>query len=617
MRQIAGGSAADHEQRNRVLAMSNTQEVNKSAETQRRLDLYLVFADVRMGEDCPVFTEHQPHGPLPVTEPVAYAFLKALYELEGGISPQDVKAYKAVLNAQATDACPRPFTAAADKKHEPELAALRHKRGIGLKQARVDRIDGLSFQQMEGHLRLLHKHVYDDDQYERNTASPPLGAELEKLELERFHEIELQFLQFFATGIVPANWDEQGLVEWFVQHMLVQFGGRASTVLGLQTGHVLLEPTYDQAMLKGIFSQQSGGRDLFAALDAVGWDVDTTNWCEEAVAWLHAARDGTHGRHLPVHLWGTTHFTERKVGSSSNGVHRDALDIRLEPLSSLSRSTPIVMLAYQEFYGRVPKGGSRRAIRAMWSSVDTSAGSPVDCTPWSRADRTTFALIPDTYAFARPYKSFRTRGYQRTKWTTAEVIEQSDLREGFGCCMGPGTLLRCIMEPFARAGHHDNVLQTRSFRLQALRQNVAADMLAGGNGEAGTQTASFAADWATQQGSMCNAATHYQQYQLSEIGQGLAQQFYQRAGERLTDEHDVRFADRKLFDYQSDMQKRRQPPISALAAAMLCSKSFYAKNFGAHSGIRSASMTLPAAASLPRIATVLTCGWRGNSEVAA
>ena len=80
--------------------------------------------------------------------------------------------------------------------------------------------------------------------------------------------------------------------------------------------------------------------------------------------------------------------------------------------------------------------------------------------------------------------------------------------------MSPETFMRLIMEPFARAGHFDNVLQTRSFRIEALRQKVEVDMLAGGNGETGTQTAAFQADWKTQQGSACEGATHYQHNQL-------------------------------------------------------------------------------------------------------
>ena len=208
MGRLARGSSHDHAQHSQVHAMSNT----KSAETERSLDLYREWALVRREEQCALFAEHQAHGDLPVTEPIAYAFVKKLYELERGLSAGDLKGFRAAINKHATADFPATFTVEADRKHGTELAALRHSRGVGLKKEQVDKIDGKSFDQMEGHVRLLHEHNFDevDDEILAVPTSPAA-------EDQRFHEIELQYLQVLCTGVVPSNWDEQGLVEWTVQ----------------------------------------------------------------------------------------------------------------------------------------------------------------------------------------------------------------------------------------------------------------------------------------------------------------------------------------------------------------------------------------------------------------
>jgi len=107
---------------------------------------------------------------------------------------------------------------------------------------------------------------------------------------------------------------------------------------------------------------------------------------------------GQHGQHdgqglaqgLPVHLRGTAYFTERKVAAGGKGVHKGPLDIRLEAINSLSRSTAVLTLAYQQFYGRVPN--CERAIQALWDKTAT---------------KSSFALRPGTFVFARPFTNFR------------------------------------------------------------------------------------------------------------------------------------------------------------------------------------------------------------------
>ena len=114
IRRLSSGSVAEKAESDRVLAMSNPKVVRKSAEEARRLDHYLTYAAVRVAEGCELFKQHQAHGPLPVTGPVAYAYLKILYKRTGGVASAEIKGYRAVLNAQATEEFPMPFTTAAD-----------------------------------------------------------------------------------------------------------------------------------------------------------------------------------------------------------------------------------------------------------------------------------------------------------------------------------------------------------------------------------------------------------------------------------------------------------------------------------------------------------------------
>ena len=86
------GPAFIQGERDRIAAMSNVKEVRKSAAEQARLDHYLTWAEARTLGGCELFTQHQAHGPLPVTEPVAYAFLKILYKLDHGISRRTSRA---------------------------------------------------------------------------------------------------------------------------------------------------------------------------------------------------------------------------------------------------------------------------------------------------------------------------------------------------------------------------------------------------------------------------------------------------------------------------------------------------------------------------------------------
>lgn len=484
-------------------------------------------------------------------------------------SKQDLRDYMVAINAASATAvdgdatvkaAAKPMVGAAANAVWKKFELLMRLYGVGKGKVRVTRVTATMLAAAEAQIPVTIDMAF---KVECGHASQPIiGAMLVEpytgTTLDRLYAVERAFFKFFATGKLDMFY-EPGLYSWVVCHVSVAISNRVHTLLGMRAGLVKLVPEYEEVFRQLSFGD-SGANSLAAALGdaetraALAADLEGEAF-PEALAWLMGSDDI-----LPFAIRGSCSMSELKTVYDSGGAHLGVHTVALEQLGLLCRSPSMCLFVHAAWFGMFVSG-HRTALRNLWQRSATEE---------------TLHLRLQTPLWPCFYANEYTSGFQRTcPLHTWNARRARGPRAGtMRLFLGGKTLLNLIRRPFLQAGYLEAVIWLRSFRRMALRSLQVDDILLGGTGAAGLDAAAKHCAWAARSegGIQVNGSRHYADGDQEDLGVPLARTFWQAEGRRLHVSHGALIGARRLFDGDSEAERRKSAPVSHLVVAQLTSE---------------------------------------------